>query len=360
MKVDFDLREERPVQSRGYLNVRLMADGFENMQATAIFNFREYAYQPLKQIMNAAWARMPTHHPKRLPPGRAHWESSVALVDKSDSNEIGHTIDFGESTFIARHLNAKRSVFGYVRGTDGVSRPAEWAQRKVEPAIVGDLPGGLEGANDKLKYDVAGYVVGNSGTRPRVWTASEDGWKEHALPVEAFTIKGKAFDINDSREACGYVDVLVSKDSNRLPCFWMPNGDRCDELTILPVPEFTFSASALALNSRAVIVGYFKTAGGSARACMWEPGDGGYVFVDLETAGVARSINVIDQIVGGSNRSSYLWQCEERHDLSRIPSFAESGAQRVFGITYLGDLLARDDEGEMQVLTPVSALGLGR
>ena len=128
----------------------------------------------------------------------------------------------------------------------------------------------------------------------------------------------------------------------------------------MPVPDSTISASALAMNNRGVIVGYYNTVEGTTLACKWEPSDRGHSFVDLKTSGVARGINVIDQIVGGSDKSSYVWQCGERHDLSAVNGFSESGALRVLAIGYLGDILATGVDGQKQLLTPVTALGLNR
>ena len=302
--IDFALRPERSVPSIGFFNVYLFSQEFKNTQATAVFNFNEYTFTSLLQIMDAAWSRMPTHNPRRLPPGRPHWESSVALCDKGDRYDTGYTIPSGELKFVARHMNATRTLFGHVIDGNGVSRPAKWRQRSFEPTLIGELRGGLEGANDNLTHDVVGYEIESGGARPCLWKLSEDGWQRHRLPVATFAGEGRALDINDNGEACGFVDVLISAEPNRLPCFWKPEAGAYSELTVLPVPESAFSGSALALNNRGMIVGYYEKEGGAAVACAWEPSDTGHVFVDLETAGVARGINAIDQIVGGTDRKA--------------------------------------------------------
>ncbi|MCB1100260.1 MAG: hypothetical protein KDN22_32140 [Verrucomicrobiae bacterium] len=356
-KIDFGFRPDRPGPSRGSLNLSLSSSGFENLQPIAVFNFHEYTTVPLPDLMESAWARVPVHDPWLLPPGRPHWESSIALCDKSDPGDEGLAFRVKEGTFLARHLNERRIVFGNLVSTGNLSRPAQWRQRDSEPAIVSELPGGLEGANDNLRPDVVGFTIEEGGNRPYAWTAIENGWKPHKLPVEPFTINGKALDMNDRGEACGFVDVLVSKTTNRLPCFWQPEAGQYEAVVILPVPDSTISASALAMNNRGAIVGYYKTVEGTTRACKWEPSDRGHTFVDLQTSGVARGINAIGHIVGGSDRSSYIWQCGERHDLSAVNGFSESGALRVLAIGYLGDILATGVDGQKQLLTPVTALG---
>lgn len=360
VRVPFALRQDRKVPSSGFIQVSLIADEHENLQATAVFNYREYAAVPLKDLMRSTWARRPEHDPRLLPPGRPHWESSMALCDKSDSGDDGYAISLEGTTFFAKHLNARRAIVGSLKHDQGRSmRPAIWRQRHAAPETLSEMAGGLEGANDNLAADVCGFLETGGGNRPFVWRALEGGWESQALPIVSFASGGRALDINDVGQVCGFVDTLTASEAMRLPCLWRALEDGTYEIEILPVPDHSSSAGALALNNRGVIVGWFKDEEGITSASFWEPmsSDAGYRFVDLKTAGVARGINAIDQMVGGSDKTSYLWQCGERHPLAEAFGMGPTGGARVLSIGDLGDLIVQGSDGQERLFAPITELG---
>lgn len=287
------------------------------------------------------------------PAGRPLWESSVSLCDKADPTDRGIRIPADEGTFHARHLNQRRALFGVLE-SGGKQRPAIWDQRQTSPEVVDDGPGAVEGANDRMNSDLVGYRIENGMSLPNVWLRTGDRWTSLPLPVERLTASGRALDINDRRIACGYIDVQIHDRPNRFPCAWRHNEAGDPELILLPLPTTTVSAAAVSINRAGTFVGYYEPADGNSRACLWEPTESSFTFVDLDTSGVARGINDFGQIVGGSDVTSHLWQCGERHDIAKIKGGPSSS--RAIGILYTGEVILGDSEEGATILKPMTAL----
>ena len=258
--------------------------------------------------------------------------------------------------FYARHLNQRRALFGVFERV-GEQRPAIWEQRLTSPEIVDGIPGAIEGANDRLITDLVGYRIEGGVSLPNLWVKTDEGWISLPLPIERFTASGGALDINDERIACGYIDVQIHERPNRLPCAWRLEDSENPELVLLPLPTTVVNAAAVAIDHAGTIVGYYETADSKTRACLWEPTESSFAFVDLDTSGVARGINNFGQIVGGSDVTSYLWQCGERFNIAEIKGAPDTS--RALGILQTGDVILMDpEEGENTILRPVTALGL--
>ena len=163
-----------------------------------------------------------------------------------------------------------------------------------------------------------------------------------------------ALDINDRRTACGFIDVQLHDLPNKVPCAWRLADATDPPLILLPLPTDAVNAAAVAINNAGTIVGYYEPADLRSRACVWEETESGFEFKNLETFGVARGINNFGQIVGGSDRTSYLWQDGERHDIAEIKGGPERS--RVLGILFTGELILRDSHQRATILQPRTAL----
>jgi probable HAF family extracellular repeat protein len=296
---------------------------------------------------------MPEAKAGKRPPGRPLWESSVSLCDKADPFDRGIKIAADEGTFRARHLNQRRALFGVFENGNG-QRPAIWEQRRNGPEAVDDDQGTIEGGNDRIASDLVGYRIENGMSLPNLWLKAEDEWTSHPLPVQRLTTSGRALDINDARIACGYLDLQIHDRPNRLACAWKVDEGDDSELILLPVPPTAVNAAAIAINNAGTIVGYNETADSKPTACLWVPTGASFEFVDLDTSGVARGINNFGQIVGGSDITSYLWQCGERYDIAEI----KGGRQRsrALGIMYTGEVILRDPVEGRMILKPATTL----
>lgn len=353
--IGFRLGPNRIAPAREFLNVVLRSEGWTNVQPTVVLNYNDYSKIRLPELMQSSWSRTPDFDAGARPPGRPLWESSVSLCDKADPSDRGIQIPAGEATFYARHLNQRRAFFGGFERA-GQQRPAIWEQRQTLPEEVDDNPGAVEGANDRLIADLVGYRTENGRPLPSLWVRTNDVWRSFYLPVERFTVSGKALDINNERIACGHIDVQIHDRPNRLACAWRLENPELLDLILLPLPSDAVNAAAVAINTLGTIVGYYETADSKSRACLWEATESSFNFVDLETFGVARSINDFGQIVGGSDLKSYLWQCGERYDIAEING--APNRSRALGITFSAEIILITPEGETSILTSNTQLKL--
>ncbi len=351
--IEFRLGRDRSAPAREFLNVVLQSAGWTNVQPTVVLNYNAYSKVRLPEVMQSSWSRTPDFDAGERPPGRPLWESSVSICDKADPSDRGFQIPAGEGAFYARHLNQRRAFFGAVeRG--GQQRPAIWEQRQTSPEEVDDSPGAVEGANDRLIADLVGYRTENGRPMPNLWMKTDEGWRSHSLPVERFAVSGSALDINDERIACGCIDVQIHERPNRLACAWSLEDSDDPDLMLLPLPTEAVNAAAVAINNAGTIVGYYETADSISRACLWAPTDTSFEFVDLYTSGVARGINNFGQIVGGSDVTSYLWQCGQRYGIAEIKGGPDRS--RALGIMSTGEVILSDPAEGGTILMPDTTL----
>ncbi|MCH1507208.1 MAG: hypothetical protein L7V86_26785, partial [Verrucomicrobiales bacterium] len=270
----------------------------------------------------------------------------------------GIAIDSPNGQFRARHLNARRIVFGSLSKDSNQSLPALWRQRADAPITTSNSQGRIECANDEILCRAAGHTVQANGVmRPSVWEESKATWIETSLPVPAFCVGGNALGISDNGVICGFAEIKIAPTPNRLPCVWAPGeSGGYKRFTVLPTPTEVKSAVAIDINRRGTVVGYSEDRDGTRRACRWNPTATGWVWEDLGVEGAAVSINWLGSIVGGNPDNSYLWQCEERFDLNALLKQGnEPSLDRVYAIGELGDLIGiSGDQG--RVLTPVTTL----
>lgn len=340
VRASFSLRTGRGVPAGNFVNVVLESDGFFNNQPTMILVADGYQVTPLDQLMKNAWARQPDPWPSQKPIGRPLWESSMSLCDKLDPSDT-IALQSRDGQFHARHLNARRIVFGSIELEANRPVPALWRQRSDSPTTLSESRGRAECANNQLAFRVGGHTIPASGiTTPAVWVESEKRWIEALLPVPAFCIGGNVLGINDNGVACGFVEIKVSPTPNRLPCAWVPaQSGGYGNLAVLPTPEEAVSGGAVAINRKGIIVGYTQDRSGRRRACRWNPTDTGWAWEDLGVEGVAVSINWLGTIVGGSPGKLHLWQCEERFDLNALVERSDEQLEKVFAVGELGDVV---------------------
>ncbi len=350
-RIDLLLGHDATVPSFEFVNLLMEADGFTNLQPTVLLNFREFEVQSVKSLLAGSWNRFPSHPAGTRPAGRPLWESSLALADKSDIHDLGPILDLENGIFVAKHINERRILSGAVR-REIASHPAIWKQREAQPIRLSLLQGEALGSDNRFDIDVVGYEVVDGIERPTLWQSTETEWKRIHLPTKRLTVGGRAFDINNTGLICGYTEILHGGVSNRVPSLWKQDAEGNYQSHTLPVPENAIHAVAVAINRRGVVVGWFSDEDGNGRACYWEPGTEGasYQFVDLDTLGVARGINDLDQIVGGTDIDAYLWQSGKRIDLSQIPG--APAQSRALSISHLGEVMVLTDKGARQLLVP--------
>jgi hypothetical protein len=356
VRAKLSLSADRVVPSDSYLNVTLEADGYLNNQPSMVLVANRYAATRLDELLADAWARQPAPWPSQKPAARPLWESSMSLCDKVAS--AGIAIDSSDLQFRARHLNARRIVFGSLSRDSGNSLPALWRQRADAPITTSSSPGRIECANDELLCSAAGHTVQPNGVmRPTVWVETKARWIEASLPVPAFCVAGNALGINGNSVVCGFAKVKIAPSLNQLPCVWSPGkSGGYESYVILPTPTEVMSAVAIDVNRKGTVVGYAEGRDGVRRACRWNPTAVGWVWEDLGVEGAAVSINWLGSIVGGNPDNSYLWQCDERIDLNALLKQGnEPTLDRVYAIGELGDLIGISD-GQGQVLKPVTTL----
>ena len=349
VRVRMKLSDVRTVPSDSFMNVVLESDGYFNNQATLVLATNEFSARPLAKILEGAWGRNPAPWVSAKPAGRPLWESSMSLC------EIEHT----QGTFYARHLNARRIVFGTLANSSDPPVPAFWRQHADAPTALSTGAGQIEGANDSLLWTASGHtIIGNGSRRPTIWVEVSGGkWAESLLPVPAFCVDGNALGVSDVGVACGYVEIQATAKPNRLPCLWVPDSaGSYPSVSILPTPEEARSGVAVDINRTGIVVGYTENRSGLKRACRWNPIESGWVWEDLGAVGVAASINWLGTIVGGDGGAACMWQGDERIDLNA--AMERSGGpqlDRVIAIGELGDLIGVSD-GAGTLFEPVMTL----
>jgi hypothetical protein len=340
----------------GQLLIDLESGGYRNLQATTAYSFDRYRLRPLEDLLNSAWAREPEEWQSERPLDRPLWESSFALCDKVSPGETGILIEYPGGNFEARHFDIRRSMFGALKNeSSSGSLPGMWKQSQAAPEELSDSPGVVECANDVLNLVVGGYRNVEAGTRPCLWIQNgELGWDELLLQTRVFTSDGRVLTVSDRGIAGGYTEVYLGEQPTRLPCLWLPGASGAYEQmpVVLPVSNLAMGAAVLDLNVAGQAVGYYVDQSGHRHACRWEVDPP--KFIDLETEGMATSINSVGIAVGHGVEGCFLWQGAERLSLNEISGSAKLAS--VFGITDFGDLLGRDRDTRRVIAEPQSML----
>ena len=334
------------------LIVELSSGGFVNVQATTVYNFRQYRSRRIIDLLESAWARQPGKWVVERPGDRPMWESTISLCDKLDPNDEGLPIAVDGGMFYASCLNFRRTAFGHFVVGGSMPLPAVWRQGFAAPEIVSQSTGAILCCNDQLQTMVGGYRIDRGVSRPCIWRRGEGSWGEVLLPTLPFASSGRVLAINNRGRACGYVEILIGEHPRRLPILWQTASEETqfDQPVVLPLPAAAMAGAALGLNQAGQVVGYYLDKDGIHKACRWEGG----AFVDLNTEGVATAVNVVGIVVGHGPDGPLLWQGGESHLLSEIPG--ATVLNDVHGLTAFGDLLGSDALGRRWICEPESLL----
>ncbi len=345
------LRRDQPMSSQT-LSLAVESGAWSSLRPTVVFNFERVEAKPLADLLDGAWSRLPSTRLGWKPEGRPLWESSLSLCDRADSSDEGVGIPMdADQMFRSKHLNQRRTLFGSIERS-GKTLPALWKQRAENPLVLSEIEGFAMGANDHFVPEVVGATLEKGQTKPALWRKDGNGWKCITLPMMRFTTKGIAHDVNDEGVICGFIELLPTSKAARLPCVWHPGSDGTfAEAKLLPLPSDATGGGAVAINNLGVVTGFYLDAKERSVACYWKPSGSGFQIIDLETFGVARGINDINQIVGGSDVSAYLWQGEQRIDLSDIPGAPEQS--RAMSISAWSDIMVEDPLRRRVLLQPL-------
>jgi len=198
-----------------------------------------------------------------------------------------------------------------------------------------------------------GHVVGSvncvGGGNPVAWYG---GPNLTFLPIPPGYVSGRAMDINDADEICGYV---ADSNGSWTACVW-----RNGQPSVLGIPTGGNYSTAEAINNKGEICGYWGDdvfGNPASRACVWRNGTRQDLIHTLAPQSIANDINDASHITGWMGTAdtidarAFRWTAGGVEDLGLLPG-GFTGEGMVLGGTRFVALRGRvQADGHMFGLT---------